>query len=423
MALEVDWGIDPRAYRYPSSRDETLARRLRRAERKRQHAAWLLLIPAVVFLIVALVLPIGSILFFGISNVSVRHTMPRTVAALANWTGNQLPGPEAFKAVVADLRAANKTRALSDSAQEINHRYPGASSLLVKSGREVATWPPNAGQTELIAFDSVWSDLELWRAIKSASTRLTPFYILTALDLCADWNGRVHWVAADHRIYLDYLGRTFWICFVVTSFCIILGYPLAFLIASATPGASRLLLTLTLLPFWTSILVRLAAWVIVLQQNGIVNSALTTMGVIEQPLALIYNRFGVYVAMIQVLIPFVVLPTYSVMRGIPKNLMQAAASLGARPIPAFLQVYLPLSLPGVAAGALMTYIIGLGYYLTPALIGGGNDQMESSLIARFALSDANWSMAAALAIVLLTSVGVVYFVFSRFMRFDALKLA
>jgi putative spermidine/putrescine transport system permease protein len=212
-----------------------------------------------------------------------------------------------------------------------------------------------------------------------------------------------------------------WICTVVTLFCLVLGYPLAYLIATTSPPVARGLLTLTLLPFWTSILVRTAAWVVILQQQGVVNGLLQWAGVIDHPLTLIYNRVGVYVVMTHVLLPFMVLPIYSVMKGIPKNLLPAAASLGARPLAAFVQVYVPQSQAGVAAGCLMTFVLALGYYVTPALVGGATDQMESGLIAHFALSEGNWGMAASLAVILLLVVLLAYAAYARFSKGTALR--
>ena len=158
---------------------------------------------------------------------------------------------------------------------------------------------------------------------------------------------------------------------------------------------------LVLLPFWTSLLVRTGAWVVLLQREGPVNGLLQALGLTDEPLQLVYNRFGVYVAMTHILLPFMVLPLYSVMRGIPPEYMRAAASLGARPLRAFLRVYLPQTVPGIGAGCLLVFILAIGYYITPALVGGANDQMVSYFVAFFTNQTVNWGMAAALGAVLL----------------------
>ena len=164
------------------------------------------------------------------------------------------------------------------------------------------------------------------------------------------------------------------------------------------------------------------AWVIVLQKSGIVNETLLAVGLIEEPLTLIFNRTGVYIAMVHILLPFMILPLYSVMKGIPGDHMRAAASLGAKPWAAFFGVYFPQTLPGLAAGCLLVFVIALGFYITPMLIGGGSDQMLAFLIAEFATNTANWGLAAALAIVLLVCISVLYPIYHRFAGAGGMKL-
>ena len=382
---------------------------------------WIPLAPAVVFLLAGFVLPIAAIFYYAIHTSEARAALPRTKAALDAWNGAELPGDTAYRALVDDLRAAFPSRAIYPAARELNHRLPGLRSLVIAAGREAQSWPTEAGRAELLALDPDWASLERWRVIKDALAPLTAYRLLAAVDLRPQWGALPTAAPEEQRIYLRYLGRTLWICAMVTLFCLVLGYPLAYWIATSSESLSRVLLTLTLLPFWTSILVRTAAWVVLLQQHGVVNGSLQWAGLIDQPLTLIYNRFGVYVAMVHVLLPFMVLPIYSVMRGIPKNLLPAAASLGARPLAAFVQVYLPQSKPGVAAGCLMTFILALGYYVTPALVGGATDQMEAGMIAHFALTDGNWGMAASLAAVLLAVVFLVYLAYSRVAKASALR--
>ncbi|MEP6723207.1 MAG: ABC transporter permease, partial [Variovorax sp.] len=218
--------------------------------------------------------------------------------------------------------------------------------------------------------------------------------------------------------------RTFAISAAVTLICLLLGYPLAYWIATAPPRTARTLLLLVLLPFWTSLLVRTTAWVVVLQGGGVVNSLLGWLGLVDpaHPLELIHNRIGVLIAMTHILLPFMVLPIYSVMKSIPPNYMRAAASLGAPPLPAFVRVYLPLSLPGVSAGCLLVFILALGYYITPALVGGPQDQMLSYFIAYFASQVTNWGMAAALSATLLVLVLLLYALYHRIVGIDKLRM-
>jgi putative spermidine/putrescine transport system permease protein len=158
-----------------------------------------------------------------------------------------------------------------------------------------------------------------------------------------------------------------------------------------------------LLPFWTSLLVRTTAWVVLLQNKGIVNDSLIALGVLQEPTQLIYNRIGVCVAMTHVLLPFMILPLYSVMRGISPSFVRAARSLGSPPTTAFLRVYLPQCLPGIGAGCLLVFVLALGYYITPALVGGAGDQMIAYFIAFYTTSTINWGLASALGVVLLVA--------------------
>ena len=207
--------------------------------------------------------------------------------------------------------------------------------------------------------------------------------------------------------------RTFVTAAIVTLACIAIGLPFAMVAASVQGWRRQLLLGAVLLPLWTSLLVRTAAWYIVLQDNGLINATLKGLGIISGPIPLMFNRLGVVIAMTHVLLPFMVLPIFSVLIAIPKNLMPAAASLGAHPLRAFFHVLLPLSMRGVVSGALLVFMAALGYYITPALIGGANDQMISSVIAYYATAAANWGMAGALGLVLLTATILLYAVYIR----------
>jgi putative spermidine/putrescine transport system permease protein len=212
------------------------------------------------------------------------------------------------------------------------------------------------------------------------------------------------------------LVRTLWIAALVTLCCLLIGLPYAMIAATVTGWKRAVLLGAVLLPLWTSLLVRTAAWMIILQDNGIINQTLMALGVIDEPLALIYNRLGVVLAMTHVLLPFMVLPIYTVLLTVPRNLMTAAASLGAHPVRAFLRVLLPLSFRGIVSGTLLVFMAAIGYYITPALLGGASDQMLSSVIAFYATGSANWSMAAAIGLVLLVLTLLLYAVYNRLSR-------
>lgn len=263
------------------------------------------------------------------------------------------------------------------------------------------------------AEDARWVDPVYQAAIRRAADRNTDFFLLKSLDLARDDQGRIGVAPPDQRMFIPVLLRTLSISLTVTALCCLLGYPLAWAMVHATPFWARVLMLGVLFPFWTSLLVRTAAWVIVLQREGPVNKLLQWLGVISEPLTLVFNRFGVIVALTHVLLPFMVLPLFSVMRSIPGTYMRAAKSLGARPLRAFLGVYVPQTLPGMSAGAILVFIMAIGYYITPALVGGPNDQMISYFIAFYTNNTINWGLASALALNLLVMTMVLYALYQR----------
>jgi putative spermidine/putrescine transport system permease protein len=213
-----------------------------------------------------------------------------------------------------------------------------------------------------------------------------------------------------------------WISGLVTFLCVVLGYPVGFLLANLPLRLSNLLMILVLLPFWTSLLVRTTAWVVVLTQNGVLNKIMLFFHFIDEPMQLIYNRFGVIVAMTHILLPFMILPIYSVMKNIPPSYERAARSLGATPWTAFWRVYFPQSLAGIGAGGLLVFILALGYYITPALVGGPTDQLVSYFIADHTNRSLNWGLASSLGAFLLAGVLAVYIIYDKLVGIDNMKL-
>ena len=391
----------------------TLQRKLRIAERRRQLRSVAMISPLFGYLLFVFVLPILMVLGYSVDNPDVPRYMPRSAAAIDGWNGKGLPDEPVFAALVADLRHGYEDKTIARAATSLNHEIAGFRSLVISSARKSARLEGPPFKDALIALDARWGETETWVGFWRSAHRLTARYVLAAVDLDRDLDNNIKLVDENRRVYLDYLGRTFVISLSVTGICLLMGYPMAWLMAHASPRASRILFMMVLIPFWTSLLVRTAAWVILLQKEGTMNAGLMWLGITDEPLQLIFNRFGVYVAMVHVLLPFLVLPIYSVMKSIPVEHLKASASLGATPFATFRRVYLPQTLPGVAAGSLLVWVLALGFYITPALVGGPGDQMLSFLIADFAVKTANWNMAAALAVLLLLSVAVAYPVFSR----------
>ncbi len=405
----------------PVLKPETLKANLRRAERRRKLRAYGLIAPLFLFLLAFFLIPIGTVLYFSISNPEVVTMLPRVTAALRDWDGQSIPDEATFAALAEDVKLGYADRTLPKVSLRLNYEVSGFRSLLMRTGRK-AKGMQAPFKEAIIARHKRWSDLIYWRTLKGNDSRLTLHYLMQALDLDLQWDGAIQRAPPDKRIYLDNLRRTLWIALIVSLACIVLGYPVAYMIATAPPRLAKILILLVLLPFWTSLLVRTAAWVIVLQKSGIVNDALMGLGLVDEPLALIFNRTGVYIAMVHILLPFIILPLYGVMKGIPGDHVRAAASLGATPRAAFLTVYFPQTLPGLAAGCLLVYVIALGFYITPMLIGGGSDQMLAYLIAEYATNTANWGLAGALAILLLVCIAVLYPLYQRFAGAGGMKL-
>jgi putative spermidine/putrescine transport system permease protein len=205
---------------------------------------------------------------------------------------------------------------------------------------------------------------------------------------------------------------------VVTLCALLLAYPLAYWLSTMSERRANLLMILVLIPFWTSILVRVAAWIVLLQSEGLVNKALMLSGLTHSPLELVFNRVGVYISMTHILLPFMILPLYSVMKAVPPTYLKAAISLGSHPFAAFWRVYVPQTYPGISAGVLLVFIMAGGYYITPTLLGGPNEQMVSYFIAYFINNTINWGMACALGALLLTATLVLYGVYRRFANTD-----
>jgi putative spermidine/putrescine transport system permease protein len=213
--------------------------------------------------------------------------------------------------------------------------------------------------------------------------------------------------------YLETFLLTFRLSIIVTVITLLLGYPVAYIAASLPPKLSALVLGMVILPFWTSVLVRTYAWLVLLQRTGLVNKALIASGLVDRPVQLAYNQFGTVIAMVHILLPFMVLPLYSAMQKIPSNLSQAGASLGGSPLHVFLRVFLPLSMSGVFAGVTLVFVLCLGFYITPELMGGGKSIMVSMVVSRNIEIYNSWGAASAVSVVLLICVFAIFYAASR----------
>jgi putative spermidine/putrescine transport system permease protein len=331
---------------------------------------------------------------------------------MATWDKTSPPSAEITSAFVADLRNIKDDELFGDLVRRLNSAKAGFRTLMAKTRRAV---DESHDAVDLISVDKRWGDIAFWQAVGSAAASpITDRNLLAALDLKRDAAGEIEAIPPERSVNRATFIRTFWVSGIVTLACILIGLPFAMVAASVQGWKRQILLGAVLLPLWTSLLVRTAAWFILLQNNGPINSALMWLGVTTAPIPMIFNRVGVIIAMTHVLLPFMVLPIFSVLIGIPKNLMPAAASLGANPIRAFWRVLLPLSMRGVVSGSLLVFMTAIGYYITPELIGGAKDQMISSVIAYYAMGAANWGMAGALGLILLLATTILYAVYIRF---------
>ncbi len=392
----------------------TLRQALSRADARRKWRAFALTVPLLVFLLLTLLVPIAALLQRAVENPEVARALPRTAQSLKDWNAQTPPSPASYAALVEDLGHLSDSSDAGALARRLNSEVPGARSLVMGTYRALpVTGSPEEIQARLLQLDPRWAEPLFWQAIAKNSSRWTPDYLLASVDLRRDSKGEVERMPPDQRAFGAILLRTFQISFLVTVFCLALGYPLAWWLASLPARKANLLMILVLVPFWTSILVRVAAWIVLLQSEGLVNRGLMGIGLIDSPLPLLFNRAGVVIAMVHILLPFMILPLYSVMKNVPATYVRAAVSLGSAPLSAFFRVYVPQTYPGISAGALLVFILSIGYYVTPALLGGADDQMLSYYIARYTNVEVNWGMACALGAVLLTATMILYSVYRR----------
>jgi putative spermidine/putrescine transport system permease protein len=406
-----------------SAPDRSLAQQLAAADRARKWRAFLLTTPLLAFLLLTFLGPIGALLTRSVVDTEFSSAMPNVAREIRRWDGRALPDEATFAALIDDVRAARAAGTLAPAATRLNYDISGFRSLLFTTGRSVPDSLPGPARDALISIDPKWGEVETWGAIARASGPVTSLFLLAAVDLKRAADGGFVGAPDNEKIFVQVLFRTFSIATAVTVLCLLLGYPLAYVLASLPTRTANMLLVLVLLPFWTSLLVRTSAWIVLLQHEGVVNSALLQAAIIDAPFELLYRRAAVYTAMTHVLLPFMVLPLYAGMRSIPAAHVRAALSLGATPLTAFWRVYAPQTLPAVGAGVLMVFIQALGYYITPALVGGPDDQMLSYFIAFYASKTINWGMAAALSVALLAATVALYWVYDRLIGIDRIRMS
>ena len=452
-----------------------LKKSLARALRLSKLRALMLIAPLLLFVLITFIAPIADMLFRSVENQIVSETLPRTAAALQDWDSSSGTAPDepVFKALAEDFKIAVANKDHTKLGSRLNYEMTGISSLFRKTGRKAKKFDIEATtdwKAEFEKIDEDWVDPEMWQVIKTYSPKLTNGYFLNSIDMQKTADGP-EFRPENQQIYITLFIRTMIMSVAITGMCILLGYPVAWLLANLPARTSNLLMILVLLPFWTSLLVRTSAWKVMLQQQGVVNDTLvwyhsTAVGKFLDPvvtllmnivigalngivwiwnllsgawgavdvelftyavagferLALINNVTGTIIAMTHILLPFMILPLYSVMATISPVYLRAAKSMGATNWTAFWRVYFPQSVPGIGAGSILVFILAIGYYITPEIVGGTKGVFISNRIAYHISSSLNWGLAAALGAILLAAVLLLYWAYDRIVGIDNVKL-
>ncbi len=400
-----------------------LKKKLRRALSVSRRRAFMLVAPLLIFILASFIIPILTLMWQGVKDGTYSERMPASAAILQEWDGNSEPTEEMAAALVADLIESRKAKTIGKVATRVNRELSGTRSLFTKTARKAKKLEAPF-LAALIDVDKDWGDVKTWQAMKIASKTYTPAYYAAAVDMKYNADGSFTEQPEDRQIYVSLFVKTLLVSGGVMFACILLGFPVAYLLAHLPARQANLLMILVLLPFWTSLLVRTTAWIAMLQSQGVLNDILVWIGITGDTArySLIYNMTGTIIAMTHILLPFMILPIYSVMKAIPPSHVRAAKSLGATNWTAFWRVYFPATIPGIGAGGLLVFILAIGYYITPALVGGQDGQLISNFIAYHMQKSLNWSLAAALGGILLVIVLFLYWLYDRIVGIDNMKL-
>ncbi len=343
--------------------------------------------------------------------------------ALETWDGQSVPDESLFAALYKDLNSAQKILS-GKSSTRMNYEEPGWKGIIRTSLRKFKTIEGPPYRDALIKANKGWGEVRFWQSLVLMKDARTMGYYLNAFDRRYDVDKNIILRSEERRVYVMLWWRTLILSLIVTVGCLVLSYPVAHLLATLPLRYSNLLMICVLMPFWTSLLVRIVSWMVMLQQEGVINDALVWTRLVsdENRLPMMYNFTGTVIVMIQILLPFMILPIYSVMKTIPPSYMRAAQNLGAAPSLAFLRVYMPLTLPGVGAGVILVFIVAIGYYITPELVGGKDGRLIGNMIAYHMQKSLNWGLGAAMGTVLLAAILVLYWVYDKIVGVDNLKM-
>ena len=401
-----------------------LEQSLKKAERKNKIKAVLLVAPLFLFILIIYVFPIGDMLFRSVDDRMITKMLPKTFNAIDKWDGKDLPEEEVYKGLYEDLTYLKQNKTYGKIIARLNYEKSGFSSLIKKTVRKIDKFDESDYKKQFIKVHKRWGQNDYLVALKNASPNWSYAKYLKGVDMKFDQDGNIVLVEESRRIYKILWIRTLNVAFWVTIFCFVLAYPISHLLATLPMKYSNLLMICVLLPFWTSLLVRTSSWMVLLQQQGPINDLIVWIGLAadDNRPELMYNVIGTFVAMTQILLPFMVLPLYSVMKTISPSLMRAGKSLGGTPFIAFRKIYFPLTIPGIGAGSLLVFILAIGYYITPALVGGASGSLISNTIAYHMKSSLDWAFASALGTMLLVGVLAIYWVYNKLVGIDNIKL-
>ena len=403
---------------------------LKKTERKNKIRAFLLVFPLLLFIIVTFVVPIGDMLTRSIDDSQVNSVYGNTFEEYKKWDKEKdiLPPEAVYKALFEDIGYGEKIQ-VGKSLTRMNYSKSGWKSLIKKTRREInkiikSEKFPESYKDTLIEINEGWADPTFWYSMSQMLSESTPIYYWNAIDRTYDQDANIVRQPEERRMYVRTWIKTFKVSVYVTFFCLVLGFPVAHLLANLPLRYSNLLMIFVLLPFWTSLLVRTTAWIVMLQQNGVINGVLVWLGILSDDgrIQMVYNQTGTIIAMTQILLPFMILPLYSVMKVIPKSHMRAALNLGAKPAKAFMRVYLPQTVPGMSAGGLLVFVLAIGYFITPELVGGKDGQLIGHWIAYHLKTSMNWGLCSALGGILLAIMLILYWLYNKIVGIDNIKL-
>ena len=398
---------------------------LKKSERRNKIRALLLVAPLLLFILFTFIIPIGDMLTRSVDDSYINTVFPKTFEAYKKWDKQGTPPEEVYKEMFLEVKNGTGYQ-IGKASTRMNYAKSGWKSLLKKSKRKFKKIGEDEGpfKEKMIEIDKKWANEDYWKAMGEMIDVNTMGYYLNAVDKRYDYDKNTISQPDNRKIYNKTWIKTFKVSVLVTLFCLLLGYPISYLLATLPLKYSNLLMICVLLPFWTSLLVRIVVWMVILQQNGVYNDLMVAAGLIadDNRWKLMYNQTGTIIVMTQILLPFMVLPLYSVMKTISPNYMRAALNLGASPLHAFWKVYMPNSIPGISAGGMLVFVIAIGYFITPELVGGKDGQMIGNWIGYHLKTTLNWGLSAALGGILLAIMTVLSWVYNKLVGIENIKL-